>query len=301
MPFMKISTLMPNLKKDYVFLSLKNTSVNNNINNNNNINDNNNTKNMESENIINMNKSKKYKSPKNYKISSDKYSNPYTKLICLYRYSYKNFPESREQFALLLNDNTLYLVGGKSCLFTQEELWTCDLNNNFSWSKIKSTNGSFVRFGHTAVFDKNCSKIYIYGGRTKYDQFPEAKLGEKTYGFCGIEYYDFKTKEFGKPVMSYRIQPDQRRNHIAELVGSDLVIMGGINENNDILNDVYSLNLNFPNGIKERWKEIDIVNPTSVKKPFLFVHASALAVQGELQNAKNFHYINILMMKEFIN
>ena len=40
---------------------------------------------------------------------------------------------------------------------------------------------------------------------------PETKLGEKTYGFCGIEYYDFKTKEFGKPVMSYRIQPDHRR------------------------------------------------------------------------------------------
>ena len=32
MPFMKVSTLMPNLKKDYVFLSLKNNnSINNNI------------------------------------------------------------------------------------------------------------------------------------------------------------------------------------------------------------------------------------------------------------------------------
>ena len=96
--------------------------------------------------------------------------------------------------------------------------------------------------------------------------------------------------------MSYRIQPDQRRNHIAQLIGSDLISIDWINENNDILNDVYSLNLNFPNGIKERWKEIDIVNPTSVKKPFLFVHASALAVQGELQNAKNFHYINIFFL-----
>lgn len=288
MPFMKISTLMPNLKKDYVFLSLKNTTVNNNNNANVNINnDNNNAKNAESENNSSISKSKKYKGSKNYKISSDKYSNPYTKLICLYRYSYKNFPESREQFALLLNENTLYLVGGKSCLFTQEELWTCDLNN-VSWSKIKSTNGSFVRFGHTAVFDKNCSKIYIYGGRTKYDQFPDSKLGEKTYGFCGIEYYDFKTKEFGKPVMSYRIQPDQRRNHIAELIGSDLVIMGGINENNDILNDVYSLNLNFPNGIKERWKEVDIVNTTNVETPFLFGHASALAVQGAVAKCNKF-------------
>ena len=148
------------------------------------------------------------------------------------------------------------MIGGKSCLFKQEELWTCDLNNNFSCSKIKSTNGSFVSFGHKAIFDKNCSKIYIYGGRTKYDQFSEAKLGEKTYGFCWIEYYYFKTEEFGKPDLNYRIQPDQRRNNIAELIGSDFVIMDGINENNDILNDVYSLNLNFPNDIKKDGKRL---------------------------------------------
>ena len=283
MPFMKISTLMPNLKKDYVFLSLKNTSINNNNNNENN-NKSNNNKNVESD---NNNKPKKIKNTKSYKVSSDRFVNPYTKLICLYRYSHKNFPESREQFSLLLNENTLYLIGGKSCIFTQEELWTCDLTN-ISWSKIKSTNGSFVRFGHTAVFDKNYTKIFIYGGRTKYDQFPETKLGEKTYGFCGIEYYDFKTKEFGKPVMSYRIQPDHRRNHVAELIGNDLVIMGGINENNDILNDVYSLNLNFPNGIKERWKEVDIVNTMNVDTPFLFGHASALAVQGAVAKCNKF-------------
>ena len=283
MPFMKISTLMPNLKKDYAFFSIKNMSVNNNQNNNND----NNAKNVESENNSLNSKSKKNKNLKGYKSNNDKFSNPYTKLICLYRYSHKNFPESREQFSLLLNENNLYLIGGKSCLFTQEELWTCDLTN-ISWTKVKSLNGSFVRFGHTAVFDRSSTKIYLFGGRTKYDQFPETKLGEKTYGFCGIEYYDFKTKEFGKPVMSYRIQPEMRRNHIAELIGNDLVIMGGINENNDILNDVYSLNLNFPNGIKERWKEVDIVNTTNVETPFLFGHASALAVQGAVAKCNKF-------------
>jgi hypothetical protein len=104
-------------------------------------------------------------------------------------------------------------------------------------------------------------------------------LGEKTYGFCGIEYYDLKTREFEKPVMSYRIQPDNRRNHIAELIGNDLVIMGGINENNEILNDIYSLNLNFPNGIKERWKEVNL-STENMETPYLFGHASSLAVQS---------------------
>ena len=285
MPFIKISTLMPNMKKDYAFLSLKNTNIED-INNNNNINNNENQKDSESNNVNNY-KSKKNKNIKSYKIGGDQFTNPYTKLICLYRYSFKNFPESREQFSLLLNDSTLFLMGGKSCIFTQEELWTCDLTN-ISWSKIKSANSSFVRFGHTAVFDRSLSKIYIYGGRTKYDQFPDSNLGEKTYGFCGIEYYDLKTREFGKPVMSYRMQPDNRRNHVAELIGNDMVIMGGINENNEILNDVCCLNLNFPNGIKERWKKVSISINSDIETPFLFGHSSALAVQGSVAKCSKF-------------
>ena len=33
-----------------------------------------------------------------------------------------------------------------------------------------------------------------------------------------MEYYDIEKKEFNKPQMSFRIQPEYRRNHIAELV-----------------------------------------------------------------------------------
>ena len=98
MPFIKISTLMPKMKKDYAFLSLKN-------NNNEEKNNNSNAENKDSE--LNNNKSKKSKLSRIYKIGgSDKLSNPYTKLICLYRYSFKNFPQSREQFSLLIDDNT---------------------------------------------------------------------------------------------------------------------------------------------------------------------------------------------------
>ena len=283
MPHMKISTIMPNLKKEYVFFSLKNPPVeinpinNNNDNNANGIPGQNN--NIQEQKKINN--SRRY--AKNFK--SDSSFNIYSKLICLYRYSNKNFPESREQFSLTLNENNLYLIGGKKCIFAQEELWTCDLST-VSWSKVKSTNSSFARFGHSAVLDKNGSKIYLYGGRTKYDQNPESGLS-KTYIYCGLEYYDLKTKEFNKPVMSYRIQPEYRRNHIAELVGNDLVIMGGINENNEILNDVHSLNLNFPNGIKERWKEVEIAT-SDVETPFLFGHASALAVQSSVSRCNKF-------------
>ena len=281
MPFMKVSTLMPNLKKEYVFFSLKNPPVEINSTNNkdnNNPSQNNNTNSLEQ-------RRAEHKVSKIFK--SENGINPYSKLICLYRYSNKNFPESREQFALILNENKLYLIGGKRCIFTQEEIWACDMNT-VSWSKIKSINSSWVRFGHTAVLDRSGTKIYLYGGRTKYDQYPEEGFMAKQYVFCNIEYFDLKTKEFNKPVMSYRIQPEYRRNHIAELVGTDLVIMGGLNENNEILNDVHCLNLNFPNGIKERWKEVDIANTADVETPFLFGHASALAVQGAVSKSSKF-------------
>ena len=281
MPNMKISTIMPNLKKEYVFFSLKTPPVEINSSNNN-------ANNNPSQNSNEPPEPRKIEHKPSKIFKSDNGINPYTKLICYYQYSNKNFPESREQFSLLLNENKLYLIGGKRCIFTQEELWICDLST-ISWSKVKSINSSYVRFGHTALFDKSGTKIYIYGGITKYEQYPEKGFIGKQYIYCGMECLDLKTKEFNKPPMSYRIQPEYRRNHIAELVGSEMVIMGGINENNEILNDVHCLNLNFPNGIKERWKEVDIANAAEVETPYLFGHASALAVQGAVARSSKFN------------
>ena len=206
-------------------------------------------------------------------------TNPYTKLICSYKYSNKNFPESREQFSLLINDNTLYLIGGLRCIYSQEELWTCDIPT-FTWTKIKSNTGAFYRFGHTAVFDKACSKIYIYGGQSKYEQYAFINKNENLYRYCGIEYYDIKQNEWEKPIISISNQPPLRKNHVAELIGSELVIMGGINESNQIFNDVYSLNLNFPSGTKEKWKKVEISE--SVEGPYVFGHSSSLVVQNAI-------------------
>ena len=38
--------------------------------------------------------------------------------------------------------------------------------------------------------------------------------------------------------------PELRRNHIAELMGSQMIIHGGISDNNEILNDIFLLNFN---------------------------------------------------------
>ena len=280
MPFMKISAIIPNLKKEYVFLNLKNPPVEINNNDPNNPSQINNINPEHKE-----HKKSGKKSGKKIKIESG--GNPYSKLICLYRYSNKNFTESREQFSLTINENKLYLIGGIKCINTQEEVWTCDLST-ITWSKVKTINTAWARFGHTAILDTTGTKIYLFGGRTKFEQFQDEGFLDKQYVFCGMEYYDIEKKEFNKPQMSFRIQPEYRRNHIAELVGNDLVIMGGINENNEILNDIHSLNITFPNGSKERWKEVEVANTGEIEAPFLFGHAAALAVQAEIARCNKF-------------
>ena len=206
-------------------------------------------------------------------------SNPYTKLICSYKYSNKNFPESREQFSLLVNENTLYLIGGLRCIYSQEELWTCDIPT-FTWTKIKSNTGAFFRFGHTAIFDKTFSKIFIYGGQTKYEQFALLNKNENLYRYCGLEYYDINQNEWDRPIISISNQPPLRKNHIAELIGTDLVIMGGINENNQIFNDVHSLDITFPNGSKEKWQKVEISK--SLEGPYVYGHSSSFVVQNAI-------------------
>ena len=62
--------------------------------------------------------------------------------------------------------------------------------------------------------------------------------------------------------MKNKYHPSLRRNHTAELVGNDLVIMLGINESNTILNDVYSLNLSSQEGKIEKWNEVHISKET---------------------------------------
>ena len=86
--------------------------------------------------------------------------------------------------------------------------------------------------------------------------------------------------------MKNKYHPSLRRNHTAELVGNDLVIMLGINESNTILNDVYSLNLSSQEGKIEKWYEVHISKETP--GPRLFGHSSSLVVNKDILKEKKF-------------
>ena len=208
-----------------------------------------------------------------------KFYNPpdYSRLFCYYKYPIINFPESREQFSLVITGNLLFLIGGICCDNSLGELWLCNLID-ISWNKIESPIDTFVKFGHTAVFDKFNSKIFVYGGRAKYDM--HIIYGKNKYIFCDLEYFDIKLNKWIKPeILNKNIVP-QRRNHICELIGNQLVIMGGVDEEDNILNDAYYINLSLIEGGKGRWHELSVSPNTP--SPYLFGHSSSFVFRNDL-------------------
>ena len=209
----------------------------------------------------------------------------YTRLFACFKYSSKNYPESREQFSFILCDENIYLIGGICCINEIDEIWKYN-TTNLAWSKIKVNNKTLSRFGHTAILDRAKSKIFIFGGRSKLDIWSHSIASERKEYFGNIEYYDIKQNEWNIPTMKSKYHPSLRRNHTAELVGNDLIIMLGINESNIILNDVYSLNLSFQEGKNEKWNEVHISKETP--GPRLFGHSSSLVVQKDILKEKKF-------------
>ena len=209
----------------------------------------------------------------------------YTKLFACFKYSSKSYPESREQFSFILCDENIYLIGGICCINETDEIWKYN-TSNLTWSKIKINNKTLSRFGHTAIIDKNKTKIYIFGGRSKLDIWSHSLASERKEYYGNIEYYDIKQNEWNIPNMKNKYHPSLRRNHTAELVGNELIIMLGINESNIILNDVYSLNISFPEGKKEKWNEIHISKETP--GPRLFGHSSSLVIHKSILKEKKF-------------
>ena len=212
------------------------------------------------------------------------FSHMYTRLNAFFEHKSKNYPESREQFTFISNEekNNIYLIGGISCINECDEIWKYDINF-LSWEKIKSKNLTKCRFGHTAILNKLNTKIYIFGGVSKLDIWKNSitKGGEENYG--NFEVFDLIKKEYYTPLKT-KFHPAFRRNHSCELIGNDLVILLGISKENEVLNDSYVLNISFPHYDNERWEEIRIAKDS--EGPNLYGHTSALVLDEEILSNK---------------
>ena len=180
------------------------------------------------------------------------------KLLAYYKYPNKNFPEGREQFSVFLRTNEIFISGGISSNMKSLSIWSLNLEK-LEWKKLQ-TNGLMAnRYGHTGVIYQN--KIIFFGGKTKYLNM--------SY-LCGLEIYSMTDYTFNSPSVG-KISPETRKNHIAELLGSQMFIHGGLNESNEILNDCYLLNISTL-----KWNICSINKYTPAPK--LYGHSSCIVI-----------------------
>ena len=193
--------------------------------------------------------------------------NGIVKLFTYYKYPNKNFPEGREQFSLFSRGCDIIISGGITINMKTLTIWNLNLEK-LEWKKININGYSFNRYGHTGVFYQN--KIYFFGGKIKY---------QKNSMTCGLEVFSFTDNQFTSPSPG-KLVPEPRRNHIAELLGNQMFIFGGITNSNEVLNDCFLLNFN-----PLKWYTCVISKYTP--GPRLYGHTSCVVIpQFMLKNHK---------------
>ena len=144
------------------------------------------------------------------------------------------YPESREEFCMNydLITNSIYLFSGMCCNIKEGYLWKFNMNI-FQWELIKPF-GNYIpdaRMGHTGILYKN--KYYIFGGKLL-----------KNNKYCDLDIFHFDKNIWEKVNLNTKEYFHLRKNHIACLIGQEMLIHGGLDENGEILDDCFVLNLN---------------------------------------------------------
>ena len=186
------------------------------------------------------------------------------RLFSYYRYPNRNFPEGKEQFSIFLKEKEKQIIicGGLSAFMKGMSIWALDLEK-LEWNKITQNSQTNNRFGNTSIIYQN--KIYLFGGRTKYGN---------SFVSPGLEIFSLNDKNYINHDSEGGIIPEPRKNHIAELVGNQMLIHGGINENNQVVGDCYYLNLT-----QLKWGACPIIRTTP--SPRLYGHSSVLVLPKE--------------------
>jgi hypothetical protein len=87
---------------------------------------------------------------------------------------------------------------------------------------------------------------------------------------CGLDIYSLTDKSFNSPTVG-KLSPEPRKNHIAELIGNQMFIHGGMNESHEVLNDCYLLTLT-----SLKWNSCTINKYTPAPK--LYGHSSCVVI-----------------------
>ena len=217
--------------------------------------------------VINLLKKEDYKNEED-SLPKIKKKEEEIKLFSYFKYSPKNFPEGKEQFSLCSKGKYLYLSGGLSTNMKQMIIWSLNMET-LEWNKLTLKNSIYSRYGHSSVYYQN--KIYFYGGTV---------IIEKTSMLASLEIFSLTEKSF--ILTNVKGSPSKRKNHIAQIIGNSMLIHGGIDEDNQVLDDCHILNLQ-----QMQWSTplIDSDN----QHPKVFGHSSCLVVPSNIVSNNAFN------------
>lgn len=192
---------------------------------------------------LNMNPSKsveslngrEYKQFSNQKQVYDSVSIVNNHCTANYEYPIKLFPGGTCQFTLTIDKDLVsiaYLYGGKDSE-SNNSIWKLDLKS-MTWKKLIPTVISSIsqRYGHTTVYYQK--KLFIFGGSCRYMDY---------YYNPDLEIYNLEDNSWYLPNCFTKSTLKLRKNHIAQVVGSIMLIHGGISEEGEYLNDTYMFSL----------------------------------------------------------
>ncbi len=191
------------------------------------------------------------------------------KLFAYFKYPTKNFPEGKEEFGLCTKGKNLLLTGGLSAYMKQMNIWSLNMET-LEWNKLMLKSSTYSRYGHTSVYYQN--KIYFYGGTHKIEK-SSIPASLETFSLADKTFTTFDSKNY----------PGKRKNHIAEVIGNSMLIHGGIDEENHVLDDCHLLDLQHM-----KWQTPMI---SLSHWPKVFGHSSCLVVPSNVisNNAFNIY------------
>ena len=173
-------------------------------------------------------------------------------------YPSKNSPESRSQFIFVQDGKDIILHGGYN-ISRKYNIWKFNPIEK-SWTSIEPVGlMNDIRYAHTgALYHKN---LYIFGGK----YFKGTNFGD-------IEIFNLDKKTWIFPKLESEKRIPLRRNCVSCGIGSTMFVHGGMNEENQYLNDMYILNYK-----PLKWYDIEI-NNGGVQIPPLAHHSCCLVM-----------------------
>ena len=198
------------------------------------------------------------------------------KLFAYYKYPLKNFPEGREQFSVCRQENDIIITGGIGTNMKILSFWKFNIPL-LEWKKINPEHIIENRYGHTGLSLNN--KLYIFGGKTKYSNISYMN---------GLDIFSLTEKKI-LPSTICGEKPENRKSHIAILIGPQMLIHGGISDEGRVFDDTCLFNIHTLT-----WTRCII--DKICHRPRLWAHACSLVIPRNILFNPKF---NLYLFPEF--